>query len=119
MPQPYSVFILPPSPLPLPSPAPPPPPLPPSPPQARSSSSGGKSSDEVLEEVAADILSKLPANFDTEAALRKYPTAYSQVRTARRGGLRGETVSCIGTLVCLPEIVLQFSFYKGKLPYSD
>jgi dynein heavy chain len=46
--------------------------------QARSSSAGGKSSDEVLEEVASDILSKLPKNFDTEEALRKYPTAYSQ-----------------------------------------
>ena len=49
--------------------------------QARSSSSGGKSSDEVLEEVATDILSKLPKDFDTEAALRKYPTTYSQVST--------------------------------------
>ena len=48
--------------------------------QARASSGGGKSSDEVLEEVAADILAKLPKNFDTEAALRKYPTAYNQVR---------------------------------------
>ena len=48
---------------------------------SRSSSAGRKSSDEVLEEVAADILSKLPKNFDTEEALRKYPTAYSQVRS--------------------------------------
>ena len=48
--------------------------------QARTSSSGGKSSDETLEEVASDILNKLPANFDTEEALRKYPTTYSQVK---------------------------------------
>ncbi len=48
--------------------------------QARASSSGGKSDDEVLEEVATDILSKLPKDFDTEAGLRKYPTTYSQVR---------------------------------------
>lgn len=46
--------------------------------QARATSGGGKSDDEVLEEVASDILAKLPKNFDTEAALRKYPTTYSQ-----------------------------------------
>jgi len=48
--------------------------------QARASSSGGKSDDDVIGDVAEDILSKLPRNFDTEATLRKYPTTYSQVR---------------------------------------
>lgn len=46
--------------------------------QARASSGGGKSTDEVVDEVAADILSKLPSLFDTDAALRKYPTSYKQ-----------------------------------------
>lgn len=47
--------------------------------QARTTSGEGKSDDEILEEVAADILNKLPKNFDTEEALRKYPTTYTQV----------------------------------------
>lgn len=46
--------------------------------QAKASSGGGKSTDEVVDEVAHDILEKLPPNFDTEAALRKYPTDYKQ-----------------------------------------
>ncbi|XP_060067000.1 dynein axonemal heavy chain 7-like [Ylistrum balloti] len=45
---------------------------------AKASSEGGKSTDEVVDEVAADILSKLPPNYDTDAALRKYPTSYKQ-----------------------------------------
>ncbi|XP_050419254.2 dynein axonemal heavy chain 7, partial [Patella vulgata] len=46
--------------------------------QAKASAEGGKSTDDVVDEVAADILSKLPPNFDNEAALRKYPTSYKQ-----------------------------------------
>ncbi|KAI0217392.1 Dynein heavy chain 7, axonemal [Lamellibrachia satsuma] len=46
--------------------------------QAKASSAGAKSSDEIVDEVAADIISKLPKDFDTELALRKYPTSYTQ-----------------------------------------
>lgn len=46
--------------------------------KAKASSSSGKSSDDIVDEVAADILSKLPSNFDIDAALNKYPTLYKQ-----------------------------------------
>ena len=41
---------------------------------------GGGSGDKdgVLLEVSGGIIAKLPKSFDTEAALRKYPTAYKQ-----------------------------------------
>ena len=46
--------------------------------QAKAASGGGKSTDEIVDEVADDILKKLPKSFDTEAALRRYPTKYEQ-----------------------------------------
>ena len=43
--------------------------------QSRTSAKGGKCDDEILFWVAEDILHN---NFNTEAALRKYPTTYTQ-----------------------------------------
>jgi dynein heavy chain len=37
-----------------------------------------KSPDEVVLEVSADILQKLPKNYDLELAMDKYPMQYSQ-----------------------------------------
>jgi len=33
---------------------------------------------QVVDEVAADVLAKLPPNYDTQIALVKYPTSYTQ-----------------------------------------
>lgn len=38
----------------------------------------GKSSDEIVNDVAADILSKLPDEFDRDQAMEKYPIVYMQ-----------------------------------------
>jgi dynein heavy chain len=37
-----------------------------------------KSPDEVVLELSADVLQKLPRNFDLDLAMVKYPTQYSQ-----------------------------------------
>jgi dynein heavy chain, axonemal len=46
--------------------------------QAKASSGKGFSTDDIVDEVAADILAKLPGDFDIEMALRKFPTSYKQ-----------------------------------------
>lgn len=45
---------------------------------ALSSGGAAKSPDEIVLEVAADVLAKLPANFDRDAAMEKYPVSYTQ-----------------------------------------
>ncbi|XP_075883238.1 dynein axonemal heavy chain 12 isoform X2 [Nelusetta ayraudi] len=39
---------------------------------------GSSGSDNALYEIASDVLNKLPPNFDTEAALEKYPVLYEE-----------------------------------------
>ncbi|CAL8107738.1 unnamed protein product [Calicophoron daubneyi] len=46
--------------------------------QAKGTTSAGKSVDEIIDGVAADVLARLPENYDTEIVLRKYPTRYEQ-----------------------------------------
>lgn len=41
-----------------------------------STSSSGKSQDEILKEIAEDILNRLPKNFDLEYASKKHPIKY-------------------------------------------
>ncbi|ESO89088.1 hypothetical protein LOTGIDRAFT_210054 [Lottia gigantea] len=44
----------------------------------RQSGGGGKSSGEVIQDLAADILSKLPSDFDIPYVIKKYPVMYSE-----------------------------------------
>lgn len=44
----------------------------------RQTGGGGKSSGQVIEELAEDILSKLPKNYDMEMVMKKYPVLYEE-----------------------------------------
>eukprot|EP01028_Stygiella_incarcerata_P009150 TRINITY_DN426_c0_g1_i1.p1 TRINITY_DN426_c0_g1~~TRINITY_DN426_c0_g1_i1.p1 ORF type:complete len:4140 (-),score=1088.60 TRINITY_DN426_c0_g1_i1:191-12610(-) len=46
--------------------------------QPKQSSAGGKSREEVIEEVSLDIQSRMPPIFDTETVMAKYPTKYEE-----------------------------------------
>lgn len=44
----------------------------------QSTSSGGKLPSQIVDELAADILAKLPPDFDLEAVMKKYPVVYEE-----------------------------------------
>lgn len=44
----------------------------------QASSGGGKSTDQIVDQVASDVLNKLPPDFETHVAIVKFPTSYKQ-----------------------------------------
>ena len=44
----------------------------------RQTGGGGKSPEDVMDELAADVLTKLPPDFNIEMVMNKYPVVYTE-----------------------------------------
>ncbi|XP_064624417.1 dynein axonemal heavy chain 3-like [Lineus longissimus] len=98
----------------------------------RQTSGGGKSSGDVIQDLAEDILNKLPQNYNMEAVIAKYPVVYNEsmntvlrqelIRYNRlisvvRASLQNLKKAIIGLVVMSSELEEVFgSMLVGKVP---
>ena len=100
----------------------------------RQSSSGGKSAEQMVSELAGDIVDKLPAAFDIPSVMKKYPVVYTDsmntvlrqelIRYNRLTGVIRDTLLGLqkaikGIVVMSSELEEVFSSMSiGKVPAS-